>query len=159
MGTRSALKRMAFASFLTVSVMCCADGAHAQSTDSSLTSYINALNASMPPGGDPATVVERYSPDGVQYHPFGEPPGGPLRGREALAKFYARFQNFWADWTHVERSRLVEGNRAVYEGTAEGHHRDSGKFVRLPIVFFLDFDDQGKIRDQRTYVDIRSVAE
>jgi hypothetical protein len=29
----------------------------------------------------------------------------------------------------------------------------------LPIVFFLDFDDQGKVRERRVYVDIHLISE
>jgi putative tryptophan/tyrosine transport system substrate-binding protein len=34
-----------------------------------------------------------------------------------------------------------------------------GKYVKLPIVFFLDFDDQGKVREQRVYVDVHLIDE
>jgi len=130
---------------------------HAQNTDAFLTSYIAALNARMPPTGDPATVAELFSEDSVQYHPNGAP--GTQRGRAELAKFFGGFSDTWADWTHIEKSRMVQGNRAVWEGTAEGHHKATGKFVRIPIVFFLAFDEQGKVLEDRVYVDGHLIGE
>jgi len=132
---------------------------HAQNIDAFLTSYIAALNARMPPSGNPATVAELFSQDAVQYHIFGEPPGGPQRGRQALAQFFAGFKDSFADWTHVERSRFIQGNWAVWEGTAEGHDKNTGKPLKLPIVFFLQFDDQGKVREDRVYVDVHLIGE
>jgi ketosteroid isomerase-like protein len=126
----------------------------AQNTDRLLTDYIDALNASMPPAGEPERVARLYAANGTQHHPFGEFPGGPARGREAVRDFFAGFPNFWSDWRHVEKSRLVQGNRAVWEGVAEGHHRETGKYVKLPIVFFIDFDYAGKVGEQRTYVNV-----
>jgi ketosteroid isomerase-like protein len=131
----------------------------AQDADRLLTAYIDALNASMPPAGDPAKVARLYATDGVQLHPFGEFPGGPARGREAIQSFFAGFGDFWGDWRHIETSRLVSGNRAVWEGVAEGHHKATGKHVRLPIVFFFDFDTKGAVRELRVYVDGHMVAE
>jgi hypothetical protein len=29
----------------------------------------------------------------------------------------------------------------------------------LPIAFFLDFDDQGKVREERVYVDVHLIGE
>jgi ketosteroid isomerase-like protein len=155
------LNRAVFASLLAIVAMSAgySSAVHAQSTDAFLTKYISAVNARMPPSGNPATVAELFSEDGVQYHVFGEPPGGPQRGRQAVAQFFEGFKDSFADWTHIERSRFTQGNRAVWEGTAEGHDKKSGKFLRLPIVFFLEFDDQGKVREDRVYVDVHLVGE
>ena len=131
----------------------------AQNTDAFLTRYITALNARMPPSGDPATVAELFSEDAVQYHIFGEPPGGPQRGRQALAQFFGGFKESFADWTHIERSRFIKGNSAVWEGTAVGHDKRSGKPLKLPIVFFLQFNDQGQVREDRVYVDVDMIGE
>jgi ketosteroid isomerase-like protein len=130
--------------------------ATAQNTDALVTSYIKALNASMPPSGDPAVVTNAFTENGVHH---GVNQGPPLVGGEQIRQFFAEFKNRWSDWTHVERTRLVQANRAVWEGTAEGHHKESGKYVRLPIVFFLDFDDQGRVRETRVYVDAHLVGE
>jgi len=130
--------------------------AGAQNTDAFVTSYIKALNASMPPSGDADVVANAFAETGVHH---GVNQGPPLVGREPIRRFFADFKNRWSDWTHIEKTRLVQGNRAVWEGTAEGHHKESGKYVRLPIVFFLDFDDQGKVRETRVYVDAHLVGE
>jgi ketosteroid isomerase-like protein len=160
MRTQSILKRLTIIGLLMASTTYVINAAHAQSTDAYLTSYIDALNVRMPPGGDPATVAELFAADGVQYHPLGGgPPAGPQRGREALAKFFAGFKDRFADWTHIEKSRFIQGNRAVWEGTAEGHDKKSGKPLRLPIVFFLEFDDQGKVRESRVYVNVHMIGE
>jgi ketosteroid isomerase-like protein len=131
----------------------------AQTTDAMLDAYVSGLNARMPPKGDPATVPELFAEDGVHYHPFGEPPGGPLRGREALKGFFGGFKDAWADWTHVEKRHTIAGRRAVWEGVAQGTHRQSGKFVKLPIVFIIDFDESGHVKEKTVYVDLHLIAE
>jgi ketosteroid isomerase-like protein len=141
---------------LAAVVMATSGSARAQNTDAFVTSYIKALNASMPPSGDPAVVTNAFAENGVHH---GVNQGPPQAGREQIRQFFAEFKNRWRDWTHIEKTRLVQGNRAVWEGTAEGHHKESGKYVRLPIVFFLDFDDQGKVREARVYVDAHLVGE
>jgi ketosteroid isomerase-like protein len=108
----------------------------------------------MPPSGDPATVAELFTEDGAHYQPFGELPGGPYHGRKALAKFFGGFKNLFADWTHIEKRRLIQGNRAVWEGIAEGHDKKTGKYLRLPIVFVLEFNDQGKVHEKTVYVNL-----
>ena len=130
----------------------------AQSTDAMLTAYISGLNARMPPSGDPATVPQLFTDDAVHYHPLGEPPGGPLRGHEALKGFFSGFNDAWADWTHIEKRRSISGRRAIWEGTAEGTHKQSGKYVKLPIVFIIDFDEAGKVKEKTVYVDTHMIA-
>jgi ketosteroid isomerase-like protein len=151
------IRQVAVAGAVTMFLVCSTSVAVAENTESQLTAYINAVNARMPPNGDPATVAELFAEDSVQYHPNGAP--GTQRGRAELAKFFGGFSNTWADWTHVEKNRLVQGNHAVWEGTAEGHHKATGKFVRVPIVFFLDFDKQGKVVEDRVYVDGHLIGE
>jgi len=141
---------------LTAICIAASGPATAQNTDASVTSYIKALNASMPPSGDPDVVANAFAENGVQ-HVVNQ--GTSQVGREQIRQFFAGFKNTFSDWTHNEKSRLVQGNHAVWEGTAEGHHKESGKYVKLPIVFFLDFDDQGKVREKRVYVDIHLMAE
>jgi ketosteroid isomerase-like protein len=130
--------------------------ATAQNADPYVTSYIKALNASMPPSGDPNVVANAYAENGI-HHNMNQ--GPPQVGREQIREFFAGFKNSLSDWTHIEKTRLVQGNRAVWEGTAEGHHKETGKYVKLPIVFLLDFDDQGKVREQRVYVDVHLIGE
>ena len=84
--------------------------AMAQNTDASVTSYIKALNASMPPSGDPDVVANAFTENGVHH---GVNQGPPLVGREQIRQFFAGFKNTLSDWTHIEKTRLVQGNRAV----------------------------------------------
>jgi ketosteroid isomerase-like protein len=130
--------------------------ARAQNTDVFLTSFINTVNANMPPRLDPVALSNAFTEDAV-HHNMNQ--GPPQVGREQIQQFFAGFKNAWSDWTHIEKSRVVQGNRAVWEGTAQGHHKESGKLIKLPIVFFLEFDDQGKVREDRVYVDTHLIAE
>jgi hypothetical protein len=146
-----------FSVLLLAAICIAASGpATAQNADAYVTSYIKALNASMPPSGDPDVVANAYAENGVHH---GMNQGPPQVGREQIRQFFAGFKNSLSDWTHIEKTRLVQGNRAFWEGTAEGHDKATGKYVKLPIVFFLDFDDQGKVREQRVYVDIHLIGE
>jgi hypothetical protein len=47
----------------------------------------------------------------------------------------------------------------MWEGVAEGLDKLTGKPVKLPIVFIIEFDYQGKVREQRTYIDVHLRAE
>ena len=147
-----------FVSGLFVAAICMAVSvtATAQNTDAFVTNYIKALNASMPPSGDAAVIANAFAENGVHH---GVNQGPPQVGREQIKEFFAGFKDRFADWTHVEKSRLVQGNRAVWEGTVEGHPKDSAKSVRLPIVFIFDFDPQGKARETRVYVDVHLIGE
>jgi len=131
----------------------------AEGTDAMLSAYIEALNERMPPRGEPETVADLFTADAIHYHPFGEPQGGPLRGREALQRFFGGFGGLWADWTHVERRRTICGRRAIWEGIAQGTSRQSGKHVALPIVFVIDFADSGKVREKSAYVDLHTLSD
>jgi ketosteroid isomerase-like protein len=130
-----------------------------QDTDAWLTAYIDTVNAKMPPHLDADAIANCYAEDCVHIQPLRELPGGPFRGREAQRRFFASFDAHWAEWTHVEVSRMTDGDRAVWEGWAQGTHKKTGKFVRIPIVFFLEFDKDGKIKEERTYVDNGLVEE
>lgn len=121
-----------------------------------LTNYISKLNASMPPN-TVMVVVDLFEPDAAQYHLN---PGVPnQKGREEIRKFFAGFSDTFSDWTHVEKSRVIQGKRAVWEGTAQGHHKETGKSLTLPIVFIMEFDDQGLVKENRVYVDVHLIAE
>jgi hypothetical protein len=41
----------------------------------------------------------------------------------------------------------------------EGIHRKTGKLVKVPIVFLFEFDDEGKVKVQHTYIDNGLVEE
>lgn len=136
-----------------------APAVQANNADVFLTKYISGLNAAMPPSGDAGNVADLFAMDGIQIHMLGGPAEKPQRGREEIRAFFTGLGKFWSDWTHVERSRLTRGNSAVWEGTAQGHHRETGKPVSLPIVFFLDFDNDGDVREARVYLDGRSIGD
>ena len=130
--------------------------ASAADTDAWLTHFIDTVNASMPPHDNPRAIAELFTPSGV-HHSVNV--GPPQRGRAELEVFFAGFKDRLLDWTHVERARVVQGNRAVWEGTGRGHDRATGKPIRLPLVFVLEFNDDGKVVEERVYVDRHLVAE
>ena len=124
-------------------------------TDVMLTNYMKALNANMPPKNNPDAVAKLFAEDGVQ----SEPSGTSQRGRQALRERFAKFEHLYADWTHIEKSRTIQGNRAVWEGVAQGTSKEAGEFVKVPIVFVLEFDDQGKVKENRVYYDTHAVED
>lgn len=131
----------------------------AANADMALTRYINGLNAAMPPMGNPANAANLFAADARQVHVLAPPTEKPLTSREEIRQFFAGFKDFFADWTHIEKSRVTRGNSAVWEGVATGHHRESGKPITLPIVFFLEFDNDGAVREVRVYADGRSIGD
>lgn len=130
-----------------------------QNADAWLTAYIETVNANLPPNLDPAALASCYAEDCVKIQPLREPPGGPVRGREAMRRFFATFDAHWEDWSHVDVSRMTYGNRAVWETMAQGTHKKTGKFVSMPVVFFFEFDQDGKVKEERVYVDNGLVEE
>jgi len=124
-----------------------------------LTDYINRLNEAMPPAGNPADAADLYAIDAQQIHVLAPPDQRVQNGRETIRQFFAGFKDAFSDWTHVEKSRMTHGNSAVWEGIAQGHHRETGKPLQMPIVFFLEFDNDGAVRENRVYVDGRSVGD
>jgi len=145
------------AALLSMAVMT-PGSAPAVDADRALSAYIAGLNAAMPPRLNAEAVAALYAEDAVQSHPFGEPPGGPLRGRKALAEFFAMFDQMLSDWTHVETQRTVQGNRAVWEGMGKGTNKANGKPVQYPIVFVLEFNSKGLVQSNRVYLDLQLVG-
>ena len=126
-----------------------------KNTDVLLTTYMNALNANMPPKNNPDAVAKLFAEDGVQ----SEPSRASQQGRQALRDRFAEFEHKFADWTHIEKSRTVQGNRAVWEGVAQGTLKETGKFVKEPIVFFIEFDEHGQVKENRVYYDTHTVED
>jgi ketosteroid isomerase-like protein len=145
--------------FLMHTVAGCADVERNTATNEKLSRFIETINASMPPNSNPEAIANLFAEDGMEIHPFGEPPGGPFRGREQIKGFIAGFDSRYATWTHVEKSRMVDGQHAVWEGVAQGADKETGKPLRLPIVFFFEFEDAGLVKEHRVYVDIHMAAE
>jgi ketosteroid isomerase-like protein len=131
--------------------------AHAEDTDAFLTQFINALNASMPPNNNSAAVANLFEPDAAVYYMN---PGVPIqRGRSAIRNYFTSYSVWFSDWTHMERGRLIQGNRAVWEGTEQGHDTSTGKPMKVPVVFILEFDDQGLVKESRVYIDVQLIAD
>src|SRR5262249_11001803 len=105
-----------------------------------------ALNASMPPNGDPAVIANMFTQNGV----LNDINLTSQTGREQIRQFFAGFKNRFSDWTHSEKMRFVQGNHAVWEGTAEGHDK-TGKNLKFPPVLSIDFIDQGNVLEMRAY--------
>jgi hypothetical protein len=116
-----------------------------------LTNYIDTMSANFPPNLDPTAVANCFAEDCINIQPLRELPDGPLRGREAMRRFYSTFDAHWSTLVMVEVSRVVQGRRAVWEGVMESTHKKTGKPVKLPMVFILDFDENGKIKKELVY--------
>jgi ketosteroid isomerase-like protein len=156
------MKKFAYGSVLAClmhTVVGCADVERDTVANEKLSGFIETVNASMPPSNNPEAIASLFAEDGIEVHPFGEPPGGPFRGRTQIKGFFEGFDSRYATWTHVEKSRMVDGRRAVWEGVAQGTDKQTGKALRLPIVFFFEFDDAGLVKEHRVYVDVHMVAE
>jgi hypothetical protein len=143
--------------FLSVINVSHAQDTDAQDTDAALSLYMATLNDNIPPNkqADPAKIIALFNDKGSHN---GVNQASILTGKAALATLYAEIAQDWSRWTHVETSRIVAGNQAVWEGVAQGVDRKTGKFIKIPIVFFFKFDAQDKIQELRTYVD-RSLVE
>lgn len=148
--------RLALHALLLLFPFLATDAALAADTNAQLSAYIAVLNANMPPHANGAAIADLFTPDAVQIHPNGTV--GDQHGRAELEKFFQLFEERYADWTHVEISRMTNGNRAMWEGTAQGHDK-AGKPLKLPIVFILKFNDAGKVTENRVYVDVHLRAD
>jgi ketosteroid isomerase-like protein len=143
--------------FLVLILSGVSKSAYAENTDAFLTQFINTLNASMPPNNNPAAVANLFEPDSAVYYMN---PGVPTqKGRSAIRNYFTSYSVWFSDWTHVERSRLIQGNRAVWEGTEQGHDKSTGKPLKVPVVFILEFDDQGLVKESRVYIDVQLIAD
>jgi ketosteroid isomerase-like protein len=143
--------------FLVLILSGVSKSAYAENTDAFLTQFINTLNASMPPNNNPAAVANLFEPDAAVYYMN---PGVPTqKGRSAIRNYFTSYSVWFSDWTHIERSRLIQGNRAVWEGTEQGHDKSTGKPLKVPVVFILEFDDQGLVKESRVYIDVQLIAD
>jgi hypothetical protein len=133
--------------------------AGADDAERMLNRWIKTHEANFPPNLNADALATLYAEDCINVQPLRELPGGPLRGREAMCRFLATFDLHWSTLTHVEVSRVTQGRRAAWEAVLEGTHRKTGRLVKVPIVFFLDFDDHGRVKIQHTYIDNGLVEE
>ncbi len=47
----------------------------------------------------------------------------------------------------------------MWEGFAQGTHKETGKYIKLPIVFSLEFNDEGKVKEARVYANSAMIGE
>jgi hypothetical protein len=135
--------------FATGASSACAGG-----TDAALTPYIEVLNSHMPPHPeDGAAIAQFFAKDAVHQDMFRWPPPEPQRGRDEIAAFFNSFDEWWVDYRHVERRRVVSGNDAVWEGTGQGTWKTTGKPVEFPMIMNLVFNDAGEIIASQVYLD------
>ena len=152
-----ALKCAVAALFLVLMSAAASKIASAESADAHLTHFIDELNANMPPSNNPTAIANLFEPDATVYYMH---PGVPnQKGRSEIRNYFLAYSDWFSNWKHVERSRLIQGNRAVWEGTAQGNDKSTGKPLKLPVVFMLEFDDQGLVKEKRVYIDVQSMTE
>jgi SnoaL-like domain len=135
------------------------EAAGADAVERMLDHWIKTHEVNLPPHLNADALATLYAEDCINIQPLRELPNGPLRGREAMRRFLATFDVHWSTMTLSEVSRLAQGRRAVWEAEMEGIHRKTGKLVKVPIVFFFDFDDEGRVKVQHTYIDNGLVEE
>jgi ketosteroid isomerase-like protein len=121
--------------------------------DRALTDYIDAINRNMPPRLDAGACARLFAEDGVMQNMTSALPGEPIQGRAAIEAFFASFDDHLVDWEHVERSRVVQGPRAMWEGVAQGTSKQTGQYFSMPIVFVIEFDETAQVRADRVYFD------
>jgi adenylate cyclase len=135
------------------------EAAGADEAERMLDHWIKTHEVNLPPNLNADALATLYAEDCINIQPLRELPNGPLRGRDAMRRFLATFDVHWSTMTLSEVSRLAQGRRAVWEAEMEGIHRKTGKLVKVPIVFFFDFDDEGRVKVQHTYIDNGLVEE
>jgi adenylate cyclase len=135
------------------------EAAGAEDAQRMLDHWIKTHEVNLPPNLDADALATLYAEDCINIQPLRELPNGPLRGREAMRQFLATFDIHWSTLALIEVSRVTQGRRAVWEAVMEGTHRKTGKLVKVPIVFFFDFDDESRVKVQHTYIDNGLVEE
>jgi adenylate cyclase len=131
----------------------------ADDAEGMLDHWIKIHEANLPPNLNADALATLYAEDCINIQPLRELPNGPLQGREAVRRFLASFDIHWSTLALIEVSHMAQGRRAVWEGMMEGIHRKTGKLIKVPIVFFFDFDDEGRVKVQHTYIDNGLVEE
>ncbi len=128
-------------------------------TDAALTRYWDITNKNMPPALNTDALSDLYAQDGVMLHPFAEFPDGPLVGREAIVGFLSGMDQKFAEWTHVEERRFIDGDTATWQGVGRGISKASGERVEIPMVFILTFDDDGRVLEDHVLFRLESLQE
>lgn len=96
-------------------------------------------------GGDVPAVLECFADDAV----YRRPGYAPLRGREALERFY-REERVIADGEHTLDAVVVQGRGAAVRGTFAGSLRD-GRHVEIGFADFFIIDEHGRVAERHTY--------
>ncbi len=81
-------------------------------------------------------------------------PIGPLRGKQAVREFLAKFGRGMQQKRYVVERIIESGDSAMVEGVE--HYVKDGKSVSLPYMSRFKFRD-GKIAEWRDYFDLQTV--
>ncbi|MDU8914180.1 nuclear transport factor 2 family protein [Aestuariicoccus sp. MJ-SS9] len=97
----------------------------------------------------PEAVAAFYAPNGQI-----EINGGPaLKGRAAIAEMAAGFYAAYPDLVvHCEELRAA-GDHAVFAWSLEGHHAETGSYVRLAGWEEWDLDPEGRVQLSKGWFD------
>lgn len=108
--------------------------------------YYNAVDA-----GDVPALLDCFAADAV----YRRPGYAPLRGREALERFY-RGERVIAEGRHTLDAVVVQGRGAAVRGTFAGTLRD-GRHVEVGFADFFTLDEQGRVAERHTYFERPAV--
>lgn len=115
---------------------------------------------------DPVAVAALYASNQVTILPGEEPVRGRSGKTALLTGFFTAFPDLALELTLV----LTSGRHIVCEGTMAGTNTGplsshegvvpaTGRRVSLPTVYILELDEDGLIREDRTYFDNRAFQE
>lgn len=103
--------------------------------------YLDAFNA-----GDPDAVVALYAENATVEDPVGSE---PIRGRQAIADFYARSTAYGATLHRDEPIRASHGNAAAMAFFVD---IDLGQGpVTIRVIDVMTFDEAGKFSTMKAY--------
>jgi len=106
--------------------------------------YIAAWNS-----GDPAAVADHYAPGkGITINR-----GETQFGREAMLAMAGGFMSAFPGMTLSCDFARLAGDRAVFGWTLEGHHVETGNFVRVGGWEEWELDDQCRITNSLGWFD------
>jgi steroid delta-isomerase-like uncharacterized protein len=116
--------------------------------------------------GDPVAVADLYAPDAVMTQPD---TSEPVRGRDALLKYYTAMLKAFPDWKVDFSLVAVHGDTVICEGvgygtftaalsTPGGDVPPTGKKFTLKMAFFGKINADGLIAEDRSYFDNMEFA-
>ena len=77
------------------------------------------------------------------------------KGKAAIRVTYRNYLNTYDDFHQEELRRVTEGNTVVSELLTRARHKVTGDLLSLPNVAILEFNEEGKVRRARVYLDTR----